>query len=337
MSALSYFWGPQASLQPALLSALAVALLCGALSPLVVLRRMAFVGQGISHAAFGGVGVAALLGLFSANTTTAALLGAWGVVALFCIGAALAIAALSRTEGVAEDTAIGILLVASMALGFLLLQIQRERAGALAVSVEGFLFGQVATTGVAEAWLAWGVLGITVLTLVLLRRPLLFWAFDEGSAASMGVRTHLVQSIFLVVVAVAVVITMQLAGVILSTAMLVLPGATALQLSRKSAVVWGLSFATGVTGALVGLFASVLLDAQPGPAIALAYVVLFGGARLGQRVWGSASGAAYLARRDIGRPRPSARDRPQHLAKASVPEDVPFVQAMDPPDVTDGP
>jgi ABC-type Mn2+/Zn2+ transport system permease subunit len=284
MSALSYFFGPQASLQPALFSALAVALLCGALSPLVVLRRMAFVGQGISHAAFGGVGVAAILGLFSASTSTAALFGAWGVVAVFCIAAALAIAALSRTEGVAEDTAIGILLVASMAVGFLLLQIQRERAGALAVSVEGFLFGQVATTGVAEAWLAWGVLGAILLTLVVLRRPLLFWAFDEGSAASMGVRTGWVQSIFLVVVAVAVVITMQLAGVILSTAMLVLPGATALQWSRRGAVVWVLSIAMGVAGALAGLFTSVVLDAQPGPAIALAYVALFGIARLARRV-----------------------------------------------------
>jgi ABC-type Mn2+/Zn2+ transport system permease subunit len=284
MSVLQYFIGPQASLQPALVSALAVALLCGILSPLVVLRRMAFVGQGISHAAFGGVGVAAILGLFSASTGAAALLGAWGVVALFCIGAALAIAALSRTEGVAEDTAIGILLVASMALGFLLLQIQRERAGALAVSVEGFLFGQVATTGVTEAWLAWGVLGATLVTLFLLRRPLLFWAFDEGSATSMGVRTRLTQSVFLVVVAVAVVITMQLAGVILSTAMLVLPGATALQLSRRSGVVWGLSLAGGVAGALVGLVVSVAVDAQPGPAIALVYVALFGVARLARRL-----------------------------------------------------
>jgi ABC-type Mn2+/Zn2+ transport system permease subunit len=284
MSALQYFMGPQATLQPALLSALAVALLCGLLSPLVVLRRMAFVGQGISHAAFGGVGVAAILGLFSASTGAAALLGAWGVVALFCIGAALAIAALSRTEGVAEDTAIGILLVASMALGFLLLQVQRERAGALAVSVEGFLFGQVATTGVTEAWLAWGVLAATLVTLFLLRRPLLFWAFDEGSAASMGVRTGLVQSVFLVVVAVAVVITMQLAGVILSTAMLVLPGATALQLSRRSGMVWGLSLAGGLVGALVGLVVSVAVDAQPGPAIALIYVAIFGVARLARRL-----------------------------------------------------
>lgn len=288
MNPLGYFIGPQASLQPALLSALAVALLCGALSPLVVLRRMAFVGQGISHAAFGGVGVAAILGLFSMTTGTAALLGAWGIVALFCIGAALAIAALSRTDGVAEDTAIGILLVASMAVGFLLLQIQRERAGALAVSVEGFLFGQVATTGPAEAWLAWGVLGATLITLFLLRRPLLFWAFDEGSARSMGVQTGRVQSVFLVVVAVAVVITMQLAGVILSTAMLVLPGATALQVSRRSGVVWGLSVLTGVTGALVGLLTSVMLDAQPGPAIALVYVALFGAARLGRGMgWGA--------------------------------------------------
>jgi len=279
METLDFLFGPGATMRPAAMAALAVALLCGMLSPLVVLRRLAFVGQGVSHAAFGGVGVAAVLGLFAAGGGTASLLGAWGVVALFCVAAALGMGALSRRTGVSEDTAIGVLLVASMALGFLLLQLQRGRAGSQAVSVEGFLFGQVATIGTLEATMAWTVLAISFVTLWAARRPLLFWAFDEPMAESVGVRVGGIQALLMVLLAVAVVVTMQLAGVILATAMLVLPGATALQLTRRWGTTLVLSVGVGVLGVSLGLVASFETDWQPGPNIALAYVALFALAR----------------------------------------------------------
>jgi len=280
MQTLDYLFGPYATMRPAAAAALAVALLCGILSPLVVLRRMAFVGQGISHAAFGGVGVAAVLGLFAAGAGTGALLSAWGVVALFCIGAGLAIGALSRRDEIPEDTAIGVLLVASMALGFLLLQLQRGRAGSASISVEGFLFGQVATIGPPEAWLAWVVLGLTLAALWWIRRPLLFWAFDEPMAESLGIRGGAIQSGLMVILAVTVVVTMQLAGVILATAMIVLPGAAALQVARRSSSVLVASVGFGVAGVVVGLILSFETDWQPGPNIALTYVGLFGAARI---------------------------------------------------------
>jgi len=202
MQTMDFLFGPYATMRPAAAAALAVALLCGVLSPLVVLRRMAFVGQGISHAAFGGVGVAAVLGLFAAGAGTGALLGAWGVVAIFCIAAGLSIGMLSRRQGIPEDTAIGVLLVASMALGFLLLQMQRGRAGSTSVSVEGFLFGQVATIGPLEAWLAWAVLTVALGALWWIRRPLLFWAFDEPMAESLGIRGGRIRAALMVILAV---------------------------------------------------------------------------------------------------------------------------------------
>jgi ABC-type Mn2+/Zn2+ transport system permease subunit len=285
MQSWDYLFGPFATMRPAAFAALAVSLLCGLLSPLVVLRRMAFIGQGISHAAFGGVGVAAILGLFAAGATAAQTLGAYAVVALFCIAAALAIAWLSRTPDLSEDTAIGVLLVASMALGFLLLQLQRGRGGA-SISVEGFLFGQVATAGALEAGFAWGVLGMAVGVLWLLRRPLLFWAFDEPMAESLGVRVDWVRSVLLTLLAVTVVITMQLAGVILATAMLVLPGATALQLSTRLTPVVASSVGIGAVGGILGLLLSFELDGPPGPSIALVYVGLFVVARAFKGVLG---------------------------------------------------
>lgn len=280
MKTLDYLTGPGATMQPAALAAIAVALLCGLLSPLVVLKRMAFIGQGVSHAAFGGVGVAALLGLFSAGAAGAGTpLGAYAVIAAFCVGSALLIGSLSRRSNVSEDTAIGVLLVATMAMGFLLLQVHRGRPGAASISVESVLFGDVATTGPTEAALAWSVLGASAIAMWLARRPLLFWAFDEPMAGSLGVRVGRVHALLMVLLAVAIVVTMQLAGVILATAMLVLPGAAAIQFTRRLAPVFVVSTGLSLVGMTAGLVLSFETDWQPGPNIALVYVLMFGAAR----------------------------------------------------------
>jgi zinc transport system permease protein len=275
-----YLFGPGATMQPAAIAAVAIALLCGLLSPLVVLKRMAFIGQGVSHAAFGGIGIAAVLGLFSAGAMgTGTPLPALAVVGAFCIGSALLIGSLSRRSGVSEDTAIGVLLVASMALGFLLLQVHRARPGAAPISVESVLFGDVATTGPTQATTAWIVLGLTGLGFWLTRRSLLFWAFDEPMAETLGVRVGAVRAMLMVLLAIAIVITMQLAGVILATAMLVLPGAAATQLSKKLGSVVGLSVLLSLFGVVAGLVISFETDWQPGPNIALVYVAIFAASR----------------------------------------------------------
>lgn len=281
MRTLDYLFGPAATMQPAATAAVAVALLCGLLSPLVVLKRMAFIGQGVSHAAFGGVGVAAVLGLFAAGGAGQGTpMGAYAIIAAFCIASALVIGSLSRRSSVSEDTAIGVLLVATMALGFLLLQVHRSRPGATSISVESILFGDVTTTGPAQAAMAWAALGLSGVCLWAARRPLLFWAFDEPMASSLGVRVGRVHSLLMVLLAVAIVVTMQLAGVILATAMLVLPGAAATQLTRRLSRVFAYSVGLSLLGVVTGLVLSFETDWQPGPNIAMVYVAVFALSRL---------------------------------------------------------
>lgn len=280
MRTFEYLVGPGATMQPAAIAAVAVALLCGLLSPLVVLKRMAFIGQGISHAAFGGVGVAAVLGLFTASAAGSGMpLGAYAVIAGFCIASALLIGSLSRRSAVSEDTAIGVLLVATMALGFLLLQVHRSRPGGASISVESVLFGDVTTTGPAQAAIAWTALALSAVCLWGVRRPLLFLAFDEPMASSLGVRVGRVHALLMVLLALAIVVTMQLAGVILATAMLVLPGAAAIQLSRRLVPVFAWSIGLSLLGVIIGMVLSFETDWQPGPNIAMVYVALFAIAR----------------------------------------------------------
>lgn len=277
---------------PSLVAGLAIALVCGVLSVPVVLKRLAFVGQGVSHAAFGGVGLAFILGIsgIAAPDATPAQalaqeLGLFGIVLGFCVLAALGIARLTRSGQTRPDTAIGIVLVGAMAIGFLLIQVDsqlaeaaRQRgadAGVRPPSVEAVLFGSFLAVGWADAVLAWGValgaLGVTALT----RRPMLFWAFDEPAALAFGVPVERVRTILLVLLSLTIVTTMRLAGVVLATALLVLPGAIALRLSLRLVPVVAWSIAMAIVGVLVGLIASFELDLQPGPCIVGVLVALF--------------------------------------------------------------
>ncbi|MEQ8850445.1 MAG: metal ABC transporter permease [Phycisphaerales bacterium] len=261
---------------PGVIVAVVVAVGGALLSVPVVLKRLAFIGQGVSHAAFGGVGLAAVLGLTAGSAASDA--GVFGVVAAFCVAAALGIAWLSERSRVQTDTAIGIVLAVSMGVGFLLLRHASEVAppGARPPGVESVLFGSLLTVGWVDA-IAGGIamLGV-VATLWWVRRPMLFWAFDDSASAAFGVRDGAMKTTLLVLLAITVVVTMKLAGVVLATALLVLPGAIALRLSDRLGVVLIASVASALVGVLGGVVVSLELDWQTGPAIVLVLAGLYG-------------------------------------------------------------
>lgn len=252
---------------PGVLTGIAIAMLCAPLSVLVVLKRLSFIGQGISHAAFGGVGVAAVLGLVGAGAVGG--LGQFFVVTAFCLAAAILVGAMSG-RGTRADTAIGIVLVASMALGAILFQ--RAKAN---TSWESILFGSILNVGIEDAGRAGVVAVAGLIALWWGRRGVLFWAFDEPSAIAFGVRTTAAKYLVLTLLAVATVAAMKLAGVVLATALLVLPGATALQLSARLWRVVGLSVIVALVGVVGGLAVSFELNTQAGACIVLVLVAAF--------------------------------------------------------------
>ncbi|MEO0484121.1 MAG: metal ABC transporter permease [Planctomycetota bacterium] len=285
---------------PGLVTAVLVALLCAPLSVLVVLKRLAFVGQGVSHAAFGGVGVAVLV----AATTGAGLFGPVGqaVVGASCVGSALMIWWLShrdRSDGGRTtrhaDTAIGLVLAGSMALGLVL----HRKAGELAAdagrqappSLESVLFGSVWEAGWPSA-VAAAVLLVAVLGgLVWWRRPLIFWAFDDAAAEAAGVPTGRMRLVLLVLLALAVLAAVRLAGVVLATAMLILPGMTALELSRRLWPVVVAGFGLALASVLLGLVLSFEAEIATGPAVVFVQIGMYAVVR-GVRAVRGASGSA---------------------------------------------
>lgn len=287
MRTLDYLTDPAlaAVYWPGVLAALALVFLCAFLSVVVVLKRLAFIGQGVSHAAFGGIGLAAVLGL-TATTTAAAPyhgVGQFGVVLLFCLGAALLIGVLSERGAVQADTVIGIVLVASMALGAVLIA-----ASKTGLAWESFLFGSLFGVTWADAATAWVLAVVVLAALWWIRRPLLFWAFDEPSARAFGVRSGGIKLLLMVLLALATVTAMKLAGVVLATALLVMPGAIALRLSERLVPVLALSLAAATVSILGGVVLAFEANWPPGPSIVCILSVLYA----------AAYGAGVLVRRE---------------------------------------
>jgi ABC-type Mn2+/Zn2+ transport system permease subunit len=267
--------------QYALVVGLVVGLLCSLLSVFVVLKRMAFLGQGISHAGFGGVGTAMVLGLGAGWAQEV-------LVLLFCLGGALGLGRLTRGGRIEPDVAIGILLAGAMAWGVLmsnLAGVLRQQPWyqawvgqpAEAVGFETLLFGSLLYVGPWDA-VAAGVVALVVLGLLAgLFKEIVFFSFDEPAARVFGVPTGLVHYLLLGVLSLVIVVAIRLVGFVLVSALLVVPGAVALQLSRRLGPVLVLSAGTGLLGMLGGILLSLEVGhLSPGPSVVAVLCGLLG-------------------------------------------------------------
>lgn len=272
--------------QHALWGGIAIALLCGMLSVLVVLKRVAFIGEGIAHGAFGGVGAALLAGLFFESLRPVLMRD--GIIAAFCVASAVAIGFISRRGKLAEDVAIGVCLVAAMAAGVLLLdaraamldrmlsggQLMRSQIG-YTPSSHDILFGNLLFISRAEMIVLWILAAAVVLTMLAVFKELIFFAFDEEAASVFGVRTNLIYYGFLIALSLGIVAAMRSLGIILVSALLIIPGAAGRFWSHRIGWVMAASALIGVLGVVGGLFLAIYLQfLSPGGVIVLTLVAL---------------------------------------------------------------
>lgn len=244
----------------ALAAALIVGVLCSVIGCFVVLRAMAFLGDALAHAILPGVAVAYLLG---ADLLVGALVAA--------VAVALGIGFFSRRGGLKEDTAIGILFAAALALGVALISSIRTYA----VDLSHILFGNVLGVSPSDLWMTFG-LGLAILvTVFLLYRPFLVISFDPVLAATLRLPAELLRNIMLILLAVTVVVSLQTVGIGLVAAMLVTPAATAYLLVRRLAPMMLISATIGAFSSLVGLYLSYYLNIVSGSAIVLTATAVF--------------------------------------------------------------
>lgn len=247
-------------MQRGLAAAVIVGVLCAVMGTYVVLRGMAFLGDALAHAILPGVAVAYLLG---GNLLLGALIAA--------VIVALLIGLFSRQDAVKEDTAIGILFAAALALGVALISSIRTYA----VDLSHILFGNVLGVSPADLWLTAGLGAGILLTVLLFYRPFLVISFDPVLAATLRLPIELLRNVLLVLLSVTVVISLQTVGIGLVAAMLVTPAATAYLLVRRLAPMMLLSAAIGAFSALAGLYLSYYLNIVSGSAIVLTATAVF--------------------------------------------------------------
>jgi zinc transport system permease protein len=247
-------------MQRALAAGVLVGLLCGVLAFFVVLRRLSFIGVGISHSAFGGVAVAVLTGLDP-------LL----LAAVVCTLVAWSIGWISRRGRLHEDAAIGILFSSVMALGVALISASRDYQ----VDLFGYLFGNILAVAPRDLWLLVGATVVVLAVVGVLFRPLLFVAFDEEVARASGLPVDALQYVLLTCLAIAVVAAMRVVGIILVEALLVIPAAIGYQLARGYRTMLAVSVAAATGSAVVGLWLSYLLNVAAGAMIILVASGLF--------------------------------------------------------------
>lgn len=247
-------------MQRGLLASVLVAAICGILGSFVVLKGLAFIGDALAHASFGGVALAFVLG---ANI----YLGAF----VFALATALGIGAITQRGRVSSDTAIGVLFSGTFALGILII----SRVDSYTTDLFGYLFGDVLSITESDLWTI-AVLGLIVLALVgTFYRQLLFVAFDPAVAAASGIPARALEYLLLALLGVTIVTAIQAVGIVLVVALLVTPSATAYLFTRRFHHMILASMVIGSLSALLGIYLSYYLNVASGAAIILVATALF--------------------------------------------------------------
>ncbi len=244
----------------ALLAALLASIACGIIGSYIVIKRMVFISGGITHASFGGIGIAYFLGLNP-------VLGA----AVFSILAALGIEWTSIKSNVREDSAIGILWSFGMAIGIIFIFM----TPGYAPNLMSYLFGSILTVSVTDLWLI-GILAVALIIIfTAFYHLILFVAYDEEYARSHKAPVNLIKYLMISLVALTIVLNIRLVGIILVISFLTIPQSTANIFTKRFNYIIILSIVFGIVGSVGGLFLSYFYNIPSGATIIFAFVVIF--------------------------------------------------------------
>ncbi len=244
----------------ALAAAVLVGLICSTLSFFVVLKRLSFLGAGISHTALGGIAIGLVTGINPILTGS-----------IFAVGAAVSTGYISKAGKVSEDTIIGVFYAFGMALGIALISTYKGYYPELF----SLLFGNILAVSNQDLLLMALVSTAIIIFLLLLLKELLAICFDEEMALAGGLPVNLLYMGLLAAIGLTIMISVQLVGVVLVAALIVIPGATGFRLSANYRGMFALSLVTGLSGSVGGLLISYYYPIPPGAAIVLLMTALF--------------------------------------------------------------
>lgn len=246
--------------QNAILASLLTGITCGIIGTYIVSRRIVFLSGGITHASFGGLGIAYYAGLYP-------LLGA----AMFSLASALGIQYISEKKKIREDSLIGIFWSAGMAIGILFIFM----TPGYAPNLMSYLFGSVLTVSVTQLFLMLGLTIVTILMFYLFFRPIFYIAFDTEYAKTHSIQVNLFNRLLMSLLALTIVLSINVVGIILVIAYLTIPQSIAGIFFKDFK---GMLIASAIIcplGSIIGLIASAILDVPPGASIIVGFIIIY--------------------------------------------------------------
>lgn len=240
-------------LSNALAACILSGILCGIAGTYVVCRRMVFLSGGITHASFGGLGIALYFGLNP-------ILGAM----LFGVASSLGIEWASNNGRIREDSAIGMIWGFGMAVGALFMSL---RAGYTSGDLSSYMFGSIITVTTADTIALAVLTAAVILGAALWLRPVMYVAFDREFARSQGIRTKLISYSMSVLLAVVIVLSIRIMGIVLLISLLTMPVVIANTFSKSYRTITAGAAALAAAASLAGVTASYYLEVPSGAAI----------------------------------------------------------------------
>ncbi len=247
-------------MQKALLAGVLVSLLTGLISTFVVLRKMSFVGAGISHAAFGGVAIGFYAGI---NPLLAAV--------AYAIVVAIGIETTAKKGRISEDVSIGIFYSISMAIGIALVSLSKSYN----IDLFGYLFGNILAITGDEIILTLVTSAAVIAVILSFLKELFLITYNEELARVSGIRVNFLNVLFLIALSISIIVSIRIVGIIMVSALLVIPGATARLFAKGLRSMIALSCTAGLISVIAGLVLSYRYDIAPGAGIVLTSAVIF--------------------------------------------------------------
>jgi iron/zinc/copper transport system permease protein len=242
-----------------LITAIASGAMLSILGPFAINRNMGFMADAMAHATLPIIAVGVFLG-FSISEL--------GVPAAILI--AIFLGLIIKNTNVGEDTAIGIIFSSFFALGFVLISLLN-----VTVNLEDLLFGQILAVNTSDVYIVIFLLIVVSLSVLLFFKQLLFYSFDPIGAEVKGLNTTFLNYLFLILLSIAIVGSLQTVGIILVLSMLIIPAAAAKLVTNTFVSSIRLSILFGVISSVVGLYLSYFLNLPSGPSMSLVATSIF--------------------------------------------------------------
>ena len=247
-------------MQRAIIAGIAIAILCSVIGLFLVLRRYSLFGDAIAHSSFGGIAAGLLIGVYPL----------WTAYTVSLVSA-IVITRIKRTFQISGDASVAILLSSGIAAGLVLISL----SGGFTMDIFSFLFGSILLVSINDTILILGLTGIILIVILLLYRELVYSTFNEEQAKVSGIPVEKINYLLIFIAGVTVVTSIQLVGILLISALFVIPNVTAIMYGqgfKKTALI---SMGFSISSVLGGIITSYIFDITPAGTIVLLSIGFF--------------------------------------------------------------